>query len=229
MLKKIIVSNKASKNFFEFLDIQNIDYIKSVNNEKFNKNYSEHIDLSLLKIDDEIYLEDSVFDYYSKFLKDFKLKKVDVSKFKNGEIVLNIAKNDKYFFHNKKFTNNEIFEKLSLNRKYIKINQGYSNCSMICFSNSIITSDEGVYKTLKKEKIKVYLVTVDGIFLSGYKNGFIGGTCGFVGNDVLLFYGDVSKYRDYEIIKKVAFEENIKIIFPKGEIFRDLGGIISLY
>ena len=39
MLRKIIVSNCASENFFELLEKENIDYIKSLNNEKFNKNY----------------------------------------------------------------------------------------------------------------------------------------------------------------------------------------------
>ncbi len=154
---------------------------------------------------------------------------MDVSNFKNGERVLNIAKNKKYFFHNEKFTTKEIFEKLKLNREYLKINQGYANCSMICFENHIITSDEGVYKTLKAENIDVELVTNEGIILKGYKNGFIGGTCGFVSDDILLFYGDVTKYPDYDIIKRVADEENVKILYPKDETFVDLGGIISLW
>ncbi|MBK1468966.1 DUF6873 family GME fold protein [Parvimonas parva] len=229
MLQKVLVSNKASESFFELLNSKNIEYIKSVDNEKFNKNYNDHIDISVLKIDDEIYIEDSVFEYYSEFLKEFRLKRICVSGFKNSEIVLNISKNDKYFFHNEKFTTNEIFEKLSLNRKYIKVNQGYANCSMICFKNHIITSDEGIYKTLKNEKINVEFVTTDGIILNGYKNGFIGGTCGFVSDDTLLFYGDVTKYKDYDIIKYIADEENVKIIFPKDEEFVDLGGIISLW
>lgn len=229
MLHKIIVSKRASASFFELLEKENITYIKSLNNEKFNKNYNDHPDLSILKIDDDIYIESFAFEYYSKFLSEFNLKRVDVSSFKNGEMVLNIAKNSKYFFYNEKFTTKEIFKKLKINRKYIKINQGYSNCSMICFENHIITSDEGVYKTLRLENINVELVTTDGIILNGYKNGFIGGTCGFVSDDILLFYGDVTKYRDYDIIKLIADEENVKIIYPKDEAFVDLGGIISLW
>lgn len=229
MLRKIIVSNCASENFFELLEKENIDYIKSLNNEKFNKNYNDHPDLSILKIDEDIYIESSVYNYYVDNLSGFNFKKVDVSNFKNGEMVLNIAKNKKYFFHNEKFTSKEIFEKLKTNRKYIKINQGYSNCSMICFENHIITSDKGVYKTLRLENINVELVTTEGIILNGYKNGFIGGTCGFVSDDILLFYGDVTKYRDYDIIKRVADEENVKILYPKDETFVDLGGIISLW
>ena len=215
MLRKIIVSNCASENFFELLEKENIDYIKSLNNEKFNKNYNDHPDLSILKIDEDIYIESSVYNYYVDNLSGFNLKKVDISNFKNGEMVLNIAKNRKNFFHNEKFTTKEIFEKLKLNREYLKINQGYANCSMICFENRIITSDEGVYKTLRLENINVELVTTEGIILNGYKNGFIGGTCGFVSDDILLFYGDVTKYRDYDIIKRIADEENVKILYPK--------------
>ena len=55
MLRKIIVSNCASENFFELLEKENIDYIKSLNNEKFNKNYNDHPDLSILKIDKNIF------------------------------------------------------------------------------------------------------------------------------------------------------------------------------
>ena len=205
MLQKIIVSNCASENFFELLDKNSICYIKSLNNEKFNNNYNDHIDLSILRIDNDIYIENSVFEYYKDFLKDYNLIKVDVSDFKNGETVLNVAKNDKYFFHNEKFTSKEIFESLNLKR------------------------DEGVFKSLKSKNINVELVTTDGIILNGYKNGFIGGTCGFVSDDTLLFYGDVTKYQDYDIIKRVADEENVKILFPKGEDFVDLGGIVSLW
>ena len=99
---------------------------------------------------------------------------------------------------------------------------------MICFNNTIITSDIGIYKTLLKEKINVKLVTTDGILLNGYKNGFIGGTCGFISNDKLLCYGDVTKYKDYDIIKKIADIENVELIFPKNTDFVDLGGIISI-
>lgn len=229
MLRKIIVSNCASEKFFELLEKENIDYIKSLNNEKFNKNYNDHPDLSILKIDEDIYIESSVYNYYVDNLSGFNLKKVDISNFKNGEMVLNIAKNRKNFFHNEKFTTKEIFEKLKLNREYLKINQGYANCSMICFENHIITSDEGIYKTLKAQNINVELVTTEGIFLNGYKKGFIGGTCGFIFDDILLFYGDVTKYRDYDIIKRIADEENVKILYPKDETFVDLGGIISLW
>lgn len=38
----------------------------------------------------------------------------------------------------------------------------------------------------------------------------------------------MTKYIDYDIIKKVAEKEKVKLIFPKDELFVDLGGIISV-
>ena len=39
----------------------------------------------------------------------------------------------------------------------------------------------------------------------------------------------LEKYQDYDIIKRIADEENVKILYPKDETFVDLGGIISLW
>ena len=225
---KLIVSNRANEKFFSLLENMKIDYIKSKDNISFNKNYFDHPDISLFYFEKTLYVENSVFSYYKNKLKNINIESVNSNFLKNKEVCLNIAFNNRFFFHNEKFTPTDIFKKLSKNKEYIKINQGYANCSMICFNNTIITSDIGIYKTLLKEKINVKLVTTDGILLNGYKNGFIGGTCGFISNDKLLFYGDVTKYKDYDIIKKIADIENVELIFPKNTDFVDLGGIISL-
>lgn len=71
MLQKIIVSNCASDSFFELLEKENINYIKSLNNENFNRNYNDHVDLSVLKVDEDIYIENSVYDYYVEHLSGF--------------------------------------------------------------------------------------------------------------------------------------------------------------
>lgn len=229
MKNKIIISNKASDKFLKLLKELDIDFLKSIDNMLFNLNYYDHPDLSLFYFDDILYVEENISKYYFENLKDMEIKTVDISNFKNGEVALNISFNEKYFFHNEKFTPRIVFDNLIKNRKYIKINQGYANCSMICFKDTIITSDVGIYETLLENNINVKLVSTEGILLNGYKNGFIGGTCGFVSKDKLLFYGDVTNYKDYDIIKSVADDENVELIFPKGEDFVDLGGIISIY
>lgn len=226
---KLIVSNRADKEFFYLLDDLNIEYLKSKNNDLFNKNYFDHPDISLFYFEKKLYANKNVFSYYKENLKDVSLEFIDNNINKNDEVSLNIAFNEKYFFHNEKFTPKKIFDLLSKKIEYIKINQGYANCSMICFKNTIVTSDNGVFKTLLNRGIDVKLVTTDGIILKGYKNGFIGGTCGFISKNKLLFYGDVTKYKHYDIIKNIADNEKVELIFPKNVEFVDLGGIISIF
>ena len=187
--------------------------------------YYDHPDLSVFFYDNKLYVDSTVYDYYLENFNDLNVISICTEEFRNPEVVLNISYNSTMFFHNKKYTTNEIFCDLSKNREYVEIKQGYANCSIICLNKSIITSDEGIYKSLKKQNINSFLVTTEGILLNGYKNGFIGGTCGLIDNR-LVFYGDVTTYKDYDIIKKVCDYENISIIYPKNQPFVDLGGII---
>lgn len=221
--KTIIVSNKSSEYFKNLIEELKINYILSKNNDKFNKNYNDHPDISVFSFNGNIFVDENVFGYYFEKLKDEKLIKVNSKVERN----LNINYNLEYFFHNEKFKLDEVYLELYKEKNFFNISQGYSNCSMICFENSIITSDFGIYKSLKS-KFDVVLVTKNGISLEGYSNGFIGGTCGFISKDKLLFYSDVTKYADYDIIKDIARDNNVEIIYPKSELFEDLGGIVSI-
>lgn len=220
---KIIISNKSSENFLKLVEDLGISYILTKDNEKFNKNYNDHPDISLFYYNDHIFVDENVFDYYESKIEIKGLIKVN-SKF---ERQLNMNYNSNYFFHNEKFKIDKIYELLKKDKDFCHIEQGYSNCSMICFENSIITTDFGIYKSLKS-KFDVILIKSQGIKLTGYENGFIGGTCGFVSENKLLFYSDVTKYVDCGIIKDIAKDNNVEIIYPKSEFFEDLGSIISI-
>lgn len=219
----VIISNKSSIYFKKILEDLKINYLESINNKKFNTKYNDHPDISLFYFENKLYIDDFVFDYYNDKVNNYNLEKINVS----NERFLNISYTKSSFFHNKKFKTDEIYKSLSRYKNFTNIKQGYSNCSMICFENSIITTDVGIYKTLKND-FDIHLVRTDSIILNGYSNGFIGGTCGFVSNDKLLFYADVTKYIDYDIIKEVSKYNNVDLIFPKGENFVDLGSFISL-
>lgn len=219
----LIISNKSSKNFKNLLEDLKINYVETLNNEKFNKNYNDHPDISLFYFDDKLFVDENVEKYYREYLDNVEIVGVETL----NERSLNISYNNRYFFHNEKFKIECIYKSILKEKNFINIKQGYSNCSMICFENSIITSDVGIYNSLKKD-FDIHLVTTDGISLNGYENGFIGGTCGFISKDKLLFYADVTKYRDYDIIKLVSKDNNVDLIFPKDEEFVDLGSIISL-
>lgn len=221
--KKIVISSKSSDYLKKIIDELKILYLITKDNTKFNGNYNDHPDISIFHYDGNIFVDDNVFDYYSEYFRNKNLIKVN-SKL---ERQLNINYNSKYFFHNEKFKTREIYDLLLEEKEFVNLEQGYSNCSMICFENSIVTTDFGIYKSLKS-KFDIHLVSNEGIFLTGYSNGFIGGTCGFISRNKLLFYSDVTKYVDYDIIKDIANDNNVEIIYPKSDFFEDLGSIISL-
>lgn len=97
---------------------------------------------------------------------------------------------------------NTIDEKLrnELNKidgiKQIHVNQGYARCNLIFLPNynlggfCFITSDKCIESELKKNSIEGVYVEPKNIRLEGFKNGFIGGCCGFVESS-LVFLGSL--------------------------------------
>lgn len=77
-----------------------------------------------------------------------------------------------------------------------------------------------------REKINIELLDYDKVILDGFDQGFLGGTCGLVG-DKLIFTGDISSHKAYPKIKSLCLKENIEIIYPKTDLI-DLGSIIEI-
>ena len=108
---------------------------------------------------------------------------------------------------------------------HLKVNQGYTRCSIIPLGDLLVTCDYGIYKVLKN-KVDIELVDNDKVILDGFDQGFLGGTCGLVG-DKLIFTGDISRHKAYTKIKNLCHRENIKIIYPKIDLV-DLGSILEI-
>lgn len=128
-----------------------------------------------------------------------------------------------FYIHND-FTEENIERSLKeRNFKHLFVKQGYSRCSIIPLRESLITSDYGIYKALK-DKVNIILLDNDKIELDGFDRGFIGGTCGLV-QDKLIFTGDISRHKSFDLIKKSCDRENIKIIYPEVPLV-DIGSLI---
>ena len=110
----------------------------------------------------------------------------------------------------------------------IHTNQGYCKCSVLVVDdNSVITDDVSIARVSAKTGINCLLISKGDVFLDGHEYGFIGGTGGKISKDEIIFFGDITKHRDYEKIKQFLTERNIKTIsfdFP----LTDFGGIIPL-
>lgn len=111
--------------------------------------------------------------------------------------------------------------------RIINTKQGYPSCSVLHFENSAITADPGLALTLKKNGVKVTLITQGHISLPPYQYGFIGGASGVVGKTV-YFFGDIATHPDCEKICRAIEDEGYNpISLSQGELC-DFGGIISL-
>jgi len=130
-----------------------------------------------------------------------------------------------FFIHNLNYTDPVISGQIN-NLDRININQGYSRCSLLPLKNNhFITSDQAIYKTLRKKQIDVLYSNPSGIILPGFKHGFIGGAFGVFENKVFVI-GSLKKYNEGDKVSKYLLELGYQIIelyygplFDGGSIF----------
>ena len=113
--------------------------------------------------------------------------------------------------------------------KIIPVKQGYAKCSTVVVSeNSIITADQSIAKAARAAQMDTLLIESGYISLQGCNYGFIGGTCGFINQETIVFSGDIKAHPSYKIMKSFLKERDIQMIsLTNGELI-DIGGIIPL-
>ena len=181
----------------------------------------------MFKIDHKILVVDeSVFSYYEEKLEGYNLIKGENLGGKYPQDALyNLVKFKDFYIHND-FTEKNIENFLIEKGLYhLKVNQGYTRCSLIPLGDLLVTSDYGIYKALKN-KVDIELVDNDKVILDGFDQGFLGGTCGLVGNQ-LIFSGDISRHKAFYKIEEICGHKNIEILYPNIELV-DLGSIIEI-
>ncbi len=140
----------------------------------------------------------------------------------------NAACTGKFFIHNLRITSPPLLEQArDMGMTFVDVMQGYSKCSIaIVDESSIITCDQGIYDTcLDIPDLSVLKVAPGHVRLDGYPYGFIGGTCGRVGNE-LIFNGNLGAHPDFVDI--VSFIEERGVTpkwFPEYQL-TDIGSIL---
>ncbi len=119
---------------------------------------------------------------------------------------------------------------IDLTEKIIKINvrQGYSKCScLIVNENAVITDDESICKALKAIGIDTLLISKGDILLNGHDYGFIGGASCKLSEKEILFFGDITKHKDYKKIAEFIEKHGCRIIYLDFPL-TDFGGILPI-
>ena len=114
-------------------------------------------------------------------------------------------------------------------KKIIHTNQRYAKCCCAVISeNAVITSDNGIYKICVANQIDVLKISVGDILLDGYAYGFIGGCCGLIAKDTLVFSGNVGLHRDFENMRDFARNHHVELYSLTNEKLYDIGGILPI-
>lgn len=141
----------------------------------------------------------------------------------------NAVQMGKHFIHNIKYTDKlllDMAKRLKLN--IIPVKQGYTKCNMVVLDDqSAITSDAGLAKALISNGIDVLTITPGHVRLKGFPYGFLGGTSGRVGDEI-LFNGNLSAHPDYVAIKAFIKGKSLKIKDFEEYPLEDIGSILQI-
>lgn len=96
--------------------------------------------------------------------------------------------------------------------KHLHTQQGYTRCNLFPLSaDCFITGDADIYNRLQKLKMEVVWVDSRQIQLTGFRNGFVGGCFGRLG-DKVFFSGNVKHLNETEAIKKVLDQRHLELV-----------------
>jgi hypothetical protein len=139
----------------------------------------------------------------------------------------NVVVTDKYLVHNFRHTDFMITRAFE-DHLTVHVDQGYCRCNLLALKDDhFITSDEGIYKVLRRYTENILKVSPEGIILKGFPHGFFGGCCG-VWEDKVFINGSLKFYRDGELIRQRLTKLSFQIIeLYQGSLF-DSGGILFI-
>ena len=177
----------------------------------------------------ELLVDRDNLDYYKEIFKDKKIipSCSSLSEKYPGDIHLNAFAFKKIFIHNLKHTDQVILDYYK-NRGYelVNINQGYAKCSCLVTQDFVITSDGGIFESLR-DLIPIYKIDHGQIKLQNFNYGFIGGASGVLGKKI-FFTGDFSHHSSHEEILKIINEYDYEIEILSKDPIEDYGTIFFI-
>ena len=234
-LQLAIVDKRIPQTIEDNLNNIGVNIIKSTACSNTYDAIKYHPDISVCKLNsNNIVVAPNVYDYYKEVLKPYGFNVIcGESTIKNKypyNIHYNIVILEKFAIHNFKYTDKVILDYIEKNNiEKINVSQGYCKCSIcVVDDNSIITSDEGIYKEVIKYGIDCLLIEKGHIDLFELNYGFIGGCSFLLSHNELAFLGNIKKHPDYDKILNFVKSKNKKLISLSNDKLIDLGSVIQL-
>lgn len=193
---------------------------------------ASHADIFLCKIGQELMVAKEQYPMIKEALSresmPFTLCRDSLGSRYPDNIKYNAVQLGSYFIHNTAFTASDLMKKVEqTGLKVIPVKQGYTKCSLVVVDEqSVITSDEGLARSLEKNKIDTLLISHGHVELPGFPYGFLGGASGRVGNEI-IFHGDLSRHPDFERIKIFIEKRSLSVTYFKDFPLKDIGSVIT--
>ena len=225
-MKYVIVAENFPEDSAEKLKAYG-EVVRTRANKNLLKGLDTHTDILVHPLPSgELVVDRDNFEYYKKILPDKKIlpSHSSLSKKYPKDVPLNALTFKNYFIHNLKYTDKVLLDYYKNSGYEMKnIKQGYGKCSSLVTEDFIITSDGGIYESLR-DFIPIYKIKHGEIRLQNFNYGFIGGASGVLGKKI-FFTRDFSHHSSHEEILKIIKKYDYEIEILSDVTIEDFGSI----
>lgn len=192
---------------------------------------SGHPDIFICQVDNKVVVAPNIPQY---LIDIFNLHHISFL-FGNQNVGFDVSSSTRYnclvtndLMLHKRGCTDTVIQELCSEKRQVDLPQPFTRCSLFSFSqNLFITSDKGIYNVLVASDLQVCFVDPIGILLSPYKNGFIGGCLGILGNKVFLS-GSIAYLNDGMLLKDFILDNGFELVELYDGPLIDVGGIFFL-
>jgi len=198
-------------------------------NPLFDDAVSAHPDMNILQIEDKIFKTTNVRLDCGELVSE--KEKVGERLCYPQDVFLNaVCIGDDFICKKDSVLTKALEYATSCGMNVINVNQGYVKCNIVpvCEKNkAIITEDKGIAKVLCEKGYDVLMLQNLSVGLDPYKNGFIGGASGVIG-DKIVFTGRISEHPEYCEICSFCGKYNKSVVELGNIPLYDYGSILKI-
>ena len=109
------------------------------------------------------------------------------------------------------------------------VRQGYAKCSTVIAGGAIATADKNIAGVANSAGIPTLLLSPEHIDIETYDTGFIGGASVLIDEKTIGFFGDITRFAQYEALRDFFESHGVSLISLGKEPLFDYGGAVVFH